>query len=151
VNATLAKGTATGKITNDDTAVPVTAGSYRGTTQEGNYVFFTVLPNRTLTGYSVNDLPCPCSPYGILRGGENFSDTIFTIHADGSFAAEGSWTGSDTYEGFELTHWDAKVTGQFTSATTVRGTVLVNYEFNYGGTHFACSSGTKTWSATLQG
>jgi hypothetical protein len=151
VNATLAKGTATGTITNDDTAIPVTAGSYQGTTQEGNYVFFTVLGNRTVTGYRVNDLPCPCTPYGILRGGENFSDTVFTIRADGSFAAEGSWTGSDSYGGLELTHWDAKVTGQFTSPTTVTGTILVNYEFNYGGTHFACSSAVKTWSATLQG
>ena len=151
VNATIAAGSATGTITNDDTAVPVTAGSYKGATQEGNHVFFTVTPSRTVTDWRVNDLPCPCSPGGILRGGENFSDSSFTIGPDGSFRATGDWTGSERYGSMELLHWDAKLTGLFVTPTSVTGTILVNYVFNSSGTRYTCSSGDKKWSATLQG
>src|SRR5437764_831677 len=41
VNARIATGIGTETIKNDDTAVPLTAGSYKGATQNGNYVFFT--------------------------------------------------------------------------------------------------------------
>jgi len=150
VNATIATGTATGTITNDDTAVPVTAGAYKGATQEGNFVFFTVQTNRTLTGFRVNDLPCPCDPYGSLTGGEDFTGDTFTIRADGSFLAQGSWTGSNVRGDLEWTHWDVKITGLFSTATSATGTILINYEINYQGTHFRCSSGEVRWSATLQ-
>lgn len=150
VNATITNGTATGTITNDDTAVPVTAGSYKGATQEGNYVFFTVTSSRTLTGFRVNDLPCPCDPYGSLTGGEDFTGDTFTIRADGSFLAQGSWTGSNVQGDLEWTHWDVKITGLFNTATSATGTILINYEINYQGTHFRCSSGEVRWSVTLQ-
>lgn len=149
-NATIAQATATGTITNDDTAVPVTPGSYQGATREGNYVFFIVRGDRTLTGFRVNDLPCPCTPYGSLTGGEDFSSTVFTIRADGSFSAQGSWSGSNVQGDIEWTHWDAKVTGIFTTPTTVTGTILVNYEIKYQGTLYRCSSREIPWSATLQ-
>jgi Calx-beta domain len=57
VNASIAQGTATATIANDDTAVPVTPGSYQGATQNGNFVVFTLMANRTITGFRVNDLP----------------------------------------------------------------------------------------------
>lgn len=150
VNAAIANGTATGTITNDDTAVPITAGAYKGATLEGNYVFFTVSSNRTITGFRVNDLPCPCDPYGSLTGGEDFSGDTFTIRADGSFLAQGSWTGSTVRGDFEWTHWDVKITGLFNTATSATGTILINYELNYEGTHFRCSSREVRWSATRQ-
>jgi hypothetical protein len=150
VNATVAKGTATGTIANDDTSAPVTAGSYKGSTQNGNYVFFTVTPGRTITAFRINDLPDPCEPYGTLPGGEDFGSSTFTIRDDGSFAAQGSYDNPNP-SGDTLTHWDGKITGQFGTATSVSGTVLMNYELNYQGTHFRCSSGTIRWSASLQG
>jgi hypothetical protein len=151
VNAVLGRATATGTIVNDDVQVPVTPGAYKGATQEGNYVFFTVLPDRTLTGFRVNDLPCECEPYGSLTGGENFSGTVFGIHADGSFSASGSWTGSDVVGDVEWTGWTASVSGRFETATSATGTIVVTYELNYKGTHFRCSSREKSWAATLQG
>jgi hypothetical protein len=150
VNAVIAKAAATGTITNDDTAVPVTPGAYKGATQEGNYVFFTVSSNRTITGFRVNDLPCQCDPYGSLTGGEDFPDAAFTIRADGSFFARASWNGSNVRGDLEWTHWDVTVTGLFNTATSATGTILINYEVNYQGTHFRCSSREVRWSATLQ-
>jgi hypothetical protein len=149
VNASIAKGSATGTIQNDDTAVAVTAGSYKGATQNGNFVFFTVTPSRTVTSFRINDLPDPCEPYGTLPGGEDFGNSAFTIRDDESFAAQGSYDNPNP-SGDTLTHWDGRITGQFSSATSVSGTVLMNYELNYQGTHFKCSSGTVTWTASLQ-
>jgi hemolysin type calcium-binding protein len=132
------------------TVAPVTAGSYKGQTQNGNFVFFTVTSNRAITAFRVNDLPDPCEPGGTLSGGEDFGGSSFPIAADGTFLAEGRWDGSDVSGDFELTHWDGKLAGAFGTATSVTGTVLMNYEFNYQGTHFRCSSGTVAWSASLQ-
>ncbi len=142
---------ATGTITNDDTAAPVTAGDYKGATQNGNYVFFTVTSNRAISGFRVNDLPDECDPGGIIYGGENFGDSTFPIGPNGSFSAQGSWDGSDVQGDVEWTHWDGKITGSFNAATTATGTILMNYELNYQGTHFRCSSGEVRWSASLLG
>ena len=150
VNATIATATATGTITNDDTAVPVTAGAYKGSTQNGNYVFFTVTPNRTITAFRINDLPCACDPGGSLTGGENFGNSVFRINADATFNAEDSWSGSVVQGYLEWTNVYVKITGSFSTPTSVKGTILIKYELNYQGTHFKCSSGEVRWSATLQ-
>ena len=131
-------------------SAPVTAGQYKGATQNGNFVFFTVTPARTITSFRVNDLPDPCQPGGSLSGGEDFGGSTFPIGADGSFAAQGNFDGSQVNGDFELTHWDGKITGLFNTATSANGTILMNYQFNYKGTHFTCSSGQITWSVTLQ-
>jgi Calx-beta domain-containing protein len=153
-NARLGKATATGTIVNDDNAPPVmaiTTGSYKGSTQNGNYVFFTVNSNRTVTGFRVNDLPDQCQPGGEITGGEDFGDSSFTIGDDGSFAADGNWDGSSVSGDVEFTHWDGKITGQFSSANAASGTIVMNYALNYQGTHYTCSSGTVNWTASLQG
>jgi hypothetical protein len=151
VNATIATGTATGTITNDDTAVPVPAGQYKGATQEGNYVFLTVTPDRTVTGFRVNDLPQRCSPGDIqIVGGVDWSRNTFPIADDGSFTASGEWRGSDVQGDAEWTYWSAKLTATF-NGSTVSGTITVTNELNYKGTHFTCTTGEERWSATLQG
>ena len=131
-------------------ASPVTPGSWKGQTQNGNFVFFNVTASRTITGFRVNDLPDPCEPGGTISGGEDFGDSVFTIGVDGTFAADGRWDGSSVSGDFELTHWDGRITGAFGAANSGTGTILMNYEFNYQGTHFRCSSGNVTWSASLQ-
>jgi hypothetical protein len=151
VGATIARGTATGTITNDDTAVPVTSGEYKGITQNGNFVFFTVLGNRTVTHFRVNDLPCTCDGPLRLFGGQNFGDSTLGIRPDGSFLGKGNWDGSDPSGDVEWTHWDVELTGQFTTATTVTGTIIEHYELNYEGRHFRCTTGLITWTASFQG
>jgi len=150
VNAAIAKGTATGTITNDDTAAPVSAGSYKGATQDGNYVFFTVTSNRTVTGFRVNDLPDPCAEGGELAGGEDFGNSAFTIRDDGGFAAQGNWDATNL-QGDGVTHWDGRIAGLFDTATSASGTLLMNYVYSYQGSLLHCSSGVVKWSATRQG
>ena len=152
VNATVAKGTATATINNDDTAVPVTSGSYKGATQNGNFVFFTLTANRTITGFRVNDLPETCDPGGLrIIGGIDFGNDVFTVSGDGRLLAEGSWTGSDVRGDVEWTSFYAKITGLFGTPTSINGTIIEKDELNYKGQHYRCSSGEITWSATRQG
>lgn len=152
LNATIANATATGTITNDDNATPVTAGEYKGVTQEGNYVFFTVLGNRTVSGFRVNALPCWCSPRGgWLRGGEDLADTVIAIKRDGTFNGEERWTGSQRDDEVEWTSRRVRVVGSFPTATTAKGTIFAAYEFNRDGTHYKCGSRVISWTATLEG
>jgi hypothetical protein len=152
VNATIGQGSATATITNDDTATPVMAGSYKGTTQNGSFVFFTVTPDRTVTAFRANDLPETCDPGGLrLTGGSDFGDSVFHIDAAGGFAAEGNWDGSEQAGDAEWTHWDARLAATFGSATSVSGTIVERLELNYKGQHYRCTSGEIRWSATRQG
>lgn len=128
---------------------PVTPGSYQGTTQNGNFVFLTVSANRSFTGLRVNDLPATCNGGLTLTGGEDFGDSTFPIKEDGTFAAAGNWDGSDVEGDAEWTHWDGKIAGRFETATSVSGTIVMNYGLKYQGTAYQCSSGEIRWTATL--
>jgi Calx-beta domain len=150
VNATVAKGTATATITNDDTATAVTPGSYKGQTQNGNFVFFTVTADRAITAFRANDLSETCDGGLRITGGSDFGTSTFRVDEAGRFAAEGTWSGSDPQGDVEWTNWSAKVVGSFTNATSVSGTITEKYELNYKGQHYRCSSGEITWSATRQ-
>jgi hypothetical protein len=149
VNATIAKGTATGTIKNDDTALAVTAGAYQGATVNGDYVFLTVRPDRTVTGFRVNNVTETCIPGGTLGGVIDWTDNVWDLMPDGSFTATGSWSGSNVQGDTEYTKWSAKVTGAF-AGTSVTGTLTINDELNYHGTHYACSVVDKRWSAILK-
>jgi hypothetical protein len=151
VNAKLAKASATATIRNDDTAVSVTPGSYKGQTQNGNYVFFTLTGDRKITGFRVNDLTETCDPGGRITGGIDFGTNVFNVGTDGRVLAEGSWTGSDVHGDIEWTSFYAKITGVFTTPTSIGGTIIERDELNYQGRHYRCSSGEITWSATRQG
>jgi hypothetical protein len=151
VNARIARDTATVTIRNDDTAVPITAGSYKGATQNGNYVFFTLNPDRTVTGFRVNDLPEACDPGAEITGGIDFGKDLFSVNSTGQLVAEGSWTGSNVQGDVEWTSFYAKITGVFSTPTSISGTIIENDELNYQGQHYRCSSGQITWSATRQG
>jgi hypothetical protein len=151
VNAKISKATATATIKNDDTAVPITAGSYKGATQNGNYVFFTLNTDRTVTGFRVNDLPESCDLGGEITGGIDFGKDVFHITSAGQLLAEGSWTGSNVQGDVEWTSFYAKIVGVFGTPTSISGTLIEKDELNYKGQHYQCSSGEITWSATHQG
>jgi hypothetical protein len=150
VNATVSSDTAIGTITNDDTASPVTAGSYQGATQEGNYVFFTVTPNRTITEFRSNSLTENCADGYYLQGSVTWGSQQFAIGSDGAFVAAYSWSGSETSGGVEYTAETWQITGRFPTASTINGTIALTDELNYQGAHYSCS-GSVTFSATLQG
>jgi hypothetical protein len=137
---------------------PVTSGSYQGQTENGNPVFLTVRPDRTFTGWLVvDDLPTDC---GFYPGGDWFVDTTFSIGEDGAFDARRSG-GSEHGRGFwnilfergQVVDWEFRIAGRFDTATSLGGTVVMNYELEQpwaNPAHLFCSSGPTTWSATLR-
>jgi hypothetical protein len=131
--------------------VPVAAGSYEGQTETGNPVFLTVHADRTFTGWLlIGDLPRNC----VFPGGEWFAGTTVSIRDDGTFDAQPSWSGSIVpYEGAELTHWEGRIAGRFDTATSVRGTVVMNYRIEdfLIPASLPCSTRYMSWSATLRG
>lgn len=151
-NAGITRGTATGTIANDDSGKQVTPGEYKGATQEGNYVFFTVTPSRTITVFRVNALPARCNNRGgWLEGPEDLADTVITIRPNGSFMAEERWSGSLVDGDVEWTSRYVKVTGSFPTSTTAKGTISAVYEFNSKGVHYKCTSRAIGWEASLGG
>jgi hypothetical protein len=150
VGATLSNDTATGVIVNDDTASPVTGGSWQGATQEGNYVFFTVTSARSITGFRTNSLTEDCGGGAYLQGSVTWGSQQFPIASDGTFVAQYSWTGSETVGDVQYLAETWKLTGRFSTATTMNGTIALADELIYQGGHYSCS-GSVTFSATLQG
>jgi Calx-beta domain len=152
VNAKIATATATVTITNDDTAVAITAGSYKGATQNGNFVFFTLRPDRTVTGFRVNDLPESCDPGAIrILGGIDFGSEVFPVNADGRLNVHATWSGSDVSGDAEWTSEDTTIVASFNNPTAISGTITELDELNYKGQHYKCASGEIRWSATRQG
>lgn len=131
-------------------AAPATPGNYQGQTQNGNYVFLTVLSSRTVTQMRINDLPETCDGPLRITGGRNFGSSTFPIRDDGTFEASGTWDGSDVQGDAEWTHWDVTITGRFDTATTVSGTIVEHDSLKYKGTAYNCTTGNITWTATLQ-
>jgi hypothetical protein len=131
-------------------AVPVTAGAYQGQTQNGNYVFFTVLANRTVTGLRVNDIPGTCNGPLRIVGGRDWGTSVFPIDPTARFGGEYNWSGSDVVGDLEWTRWHETFTGYFNNPTTVTGTYLWSGEANLKGSHYNCTSGNVSWSATLK-
>ncbi len=126
---------------------PVTPGSYKGATQDGNFVFFTVTADRRMTDWRANDLTEQCNagyyiPGAISLGTQRFiqigDDGHFDYLADGTATIAGS---PDTYH-FEIA---GNVSG-----TTISGTVVLTDSFDYNGLHLNCASPVTNWTATLQ-
>jgi len=50
----------------------------------------------------------------------------------------------------EFTHWDGRISGRFDTATSVSGTIVMNYGLKYQGTALRCSSGEIRGTAALR-
>jgi len=148
-NAKLGKATAAGTITNDDTAPVYTVGSYKGATQEGNFVFLTVQSDGSVSGFRANNISENCTPNSIyLSGSVSWGTSTFPIESDGTFIAQGQWSGSDVVGDAEYTAESWKVTGTFSNATSISGSITLGDDLNYKGSHFSCTS-TVTYTAAL--
>jgi Calx-beta domain/RTX calcium-binding nonapeptide repeat (4 copies) len=145
-NASISRATATGTIANDDTAVPVTVGTYKGLL-DGNFIFFEVNADRTVSGYRSNYIREDCNGNLYIYGTVSWGSTHFPIAADATFAFGG--TGNGTIDGNPATFTD-NVTGRF-DGNNASGTYTASAEFDLSGTHYKCSSGSKPWNASLQG
>lgn len=125
-------------------SAPVTPGSYQGVL-DGNFIFFEVLPDRTITNFRSNYIKEDCDQGGYVYGTVSWGSTRYPISADGSFAFSGRSQG--TVDDSPATFDDA-VTGRF-DGTTVTGTYTGSSEFDFEGTHYRCTSGARPWTASL--
>jgi hypothetical protein len=138
VNTTIADGSATGTIKNDDTPKP-RAGHWTGMTSQNRVISFDVFPD---AGYLTNvalqvDLECP---------GINFTnfDTGFTgqipLRPDWSFNVTGSDSEGDVSVNYSFT-------GHVLPSGSASGTVRLDFRINTDYGVATCSTEDVTWSA----
>jgi hypothetical protein len=152
VNATIARGSATGTIKNDDTQVPVTPGEYKGALPSGDYLYFEVTPARQFSYFRVNDMRENCDPGGYFEGSVAYPETTaWPISDDGSVLSDDNWSGSQQYGDLHYTHYEYKLTAKFDGSTNVTGTIQLVDEFDYQGYHFTCNTGVVNWTASRTG
>jgi len=126
-------------------ASPVTPGQYKGLL-DGNFVFFEITADRMVTGFRSNYIREDCNDNVYIYGTLDWGSSRFPIAADGTFSVSG--TGTGTIDGLPASFTDT-VTGKV-DGTTVTGTVTGTADFTSDGTRYICSSGVKTYTATLQ-
>jgi cell division septation protein DedD len=130
-------------------ATPVTPGSYKGATQDGNFVFFTLTANRQIMDWRTNDLTEQCNAGYYIPGAVSLQGSGRVIQIDdvGHFdhVADGTVTFSDGSP--DKIHFE--IAGDV-SGTNVSGTVVLTEEFDYNGLHLTCASPVTNWTATLQ-
>ncbi len=124
-------------------AANVDAGSWKGATQNGDYIFFTVTSSRTVKGFRANDFREECNGGLYTYGPLDFGSFEMSIDDAGQFGYEG--TSNGTIGGVPAT-FTTKVTG-VAKDSSASGTVTLSSEFVYDGTRYQCSTGLKTWSA----
>lgn len=123
--------------------VDVTAGSYRGTTQNGDFVFFDVRADRTVSGFRINDMREDCDGPLYVFGPVNFGTAARPIQRDGSFSYE--YDGPGTVGGSPAIYHIRVVGGIRASAAS--GSALLSTEFDHEGRRWRCTTGTRTWTA----
>jgi Calx-beta domain/RTX calcium-binding nonapeptide repeat (4 copies) len=145
VNATIANGSATGTIKNDD---PIAQpGHYQGMTSQNELFAFDVTADgANISGLRTGQVNESCNPnYITLAGGNlDFGTTTFPIAADASFSIDVTEQG--TVAGSPLTA-HITITGHF-SGNAASGTFLQTDAFTLAGFNFSCTSNLQTWSVT---
>ena len=131
-------------------ASPVTAGSYQGQTQNGNFVFLTVYRQSHVHGLQDQRPPGAVRRRRQPHGWRGLRRQRVPDQGRRDVRAVGNWDGSEVSGDIEFTHWDGRVAGRFDTATTVSGTIVMNYGFKYQGSPIRCSSGEIRWTATLR-
>ena len=145
VGATIAVGTATGTITNDDTRVPITPGAYKGLI-DGNFLFLDVV-DRYVTHFRSNYIRMDCGSSGYyVYGSLDWGDSRFAVGPDGTFKVSADSNG--TVSGLPARYHD-EITGRL-DGTNASGTVLGSVEYDRDGVHLSCTSGPRPWTASLQ-
>jgi hypothetical protein len=147
VNATIAQSSATGTVKNDDTQVPVTTGSWKGSTPTGDYMYFEVNADRTMSYFRLNDIRENCNPGGYFEGTLAFRPDIkWPIAADGTSGSAATWTGTDVEGDITFTYEAYKVVAHF-NGSSATGTFRLQDNFTYQGTSFTCDTGDVAWTA----
>jgi hypothetical protein len=124
-------------------ASPITPGSYKGDL-DGNFIFFEVRGDRTITGFRSNYIKEDCDQGGFVYGTVDWGQTPIQIAANGTFSL--SARGEGSVDDQPAVFID-EITGRF-DGTNVTGTYTGTSEFDFDGTHYKCSSGPRPWTAS---
>ena len=127
------------------------AGSYKGATTSGNFVFFDVLPDRRVKGWRVNDVRRPCDQPGFyIYGPIDVGTYAAPVDRDGRFPIEWSYDTSIVWDenGDETPAKAHNRIAGYVQGSSAAGTVLSTFEFDRDGRHFRCSNGDESWTAS---
>ena len=133
-----------------DPTVGVAVGSYRGQTQTGNFVFFSVSQSRSVNGWRVNDIRRTCNGGSYIYGSVDLGpSSAIQIDASGRFTLQASYDTSIRWDNGDVTPAKAffRLVG-LVQGSAASGTVLSTFEFDRGG-RYTCSNGDETWTANL--
>ena len=126
-------------------AAPVDAGSYKGATSTGNYVFFEVTGQRTVRGFRVNDFRLTCD--GDLYVYGPFGNVTYELAVDDAGAFRLDYSGDSKFQDGTPTHVTIRVAGTVTGSSAT-GTAYVAEEFDYEGRRYHCATEVQNWSAS---
>ena len=151
VNATIAVGSATGTIQNDD--LLVRPGHYNGLNSMMTLFAFDVTPDGTgVTHLVTGQINQSCNDdWTISQGSLSYGDYLIRINSLGSFTSDETFKskvsdGTTTAE----TSTHVVITGNF-AGDTASGTLLKTIDYTWKGSAVSCTSGNQTWTATRTG
>ena len=125
-------------------ATPVDAGSWKGATSTGNYVYFDVTSERTLRGFRVNDFRLSCDGDIIVYG--PFGNVAYELSIDSAGAFSIDFHGDSKFADGTPTTLTIKVTGTV-QGSTAAGNAYVAEEFDYEGRRYHCATEIQSWTA----
>jgi Calx-beta domain/RTX calcium-binding nonapeptide repeat (4 copies) len=142
-NATIADGSATGTIQNEDRPRP-RPGLYSGVTSQGRPVRFEVAPGlASLSGLIFwVDLTCAEVPVSFPNEEFDLGSSTLTIQT-GSYRFGATWRGSEGNVSLNLAF-----DGALTAPGSANGTLRVDVAVSTSGGVVHCSSGNVTWTAS---
>jgi hypothetical protein len=142
VNATIADGSATGTIQNEDRPRPRT-GRYTGTTSQGRPIGFDVASDLTsLTNLNVRvDLRCVEAPIVLANVLINFGASRVPLTPDWRFSVSETDTDPDGTIA-------VSIAGALSAPGSGSGTLRVDLTVNTGAGQVHCSTGDASWNAS---
>jgi len=131
----------------EPSVTPVDAGSYKGATSVGNYVFFDATPDRTISGFRVNNFSLVCDgPLTFSQGYDVGPSYRAPIGSDGSFSIQYHWDGGWAIDASHPATGDVNISG-YVKGSSASGTARLSLEFDYEGRHWRCATEQQTWTA----
>ncbi len=151
VNATISVGSATGTIQNDDPLVR--PGHYTGANSMLTLFEFDVTSDGTgVTHLRTGQINQSCGDgMNIYQGNLDYGEYTIRVGSDGGFTSDETFKGTlKSGDTTTETTTHVVITGHF-AGDTASGTLAKAIDFTLYETHYSCTSGNQTWTATRTG
>jgi hypothetical protein len=142
VNATVAGGSATGSIKNDDRQTP-RVGRYTGTTSQNRAIQFDVTPDgQSLTNVVFHiDIECANVDFRLQDEPIDFGNSLIPLRSDFSFDVKDSGSSGNVSVNLSFT-------GAVSLSGSAAGTLRVDYRVNTSFGAVTCSTDAVSWRAS---